>query len=177
MGYWAAEAFVVAIVAWGMMKKAASQPFCTNCQSWKRRRFLGTVRPSRAQADDRVTRGDIALLSELEPSSEYNRELHVAVSVCPIPGADAPVDVLLHSVVKGKKNETKTTELPTSVIQATPGGCCRRFFCPMRRRRRRTQEASGGISNRCYSSSFQSIFSPPLRVINARKTRSSVFWE
>src|SRR5690606_38747111 len=99
--YWILEAFVVAFVALGISRGAATQPFCTNCHSWKTSANIGGMDFTDEAAAGFLT-GDLGALRTANPRPEAG-PLVVSVSLCPHCQADSTVDVKMSRMTYDKK--------------------------------------------------------------------------
>lgn len=122
--YWLVEVFVVAAVAWTMMWKEASSPFCVPCNSWKKQQPLAMVAvPTEDVAVRAIQDGDVVQLLQCAGPIEA-QGLLLKTAVCPCCGADGEVDVFLDRVTKNSKGEQKTA----TVARATYPGEVLRFL-------------------------------------------------
>jgi hypothetical protein len=122
--YWLAEIFVVAGVAWVMMRKTAAAPFCADCNTWKNEQPLAMVMaPSEELAVRAVEEGDVVSLLPFAGPIQ-TEGLLLKTAVCPRCGADGEVDVALDRLTKNSKGQQQTT----TVTRTTYPGELLRFL-------------------------------------------------
>ena len=122
--YWLAEVLGVAAVAWVMMRKTASAPFCVACNTWKNEQPLAMVTvPAEDMAVQAVEQGDVVHLLQCAGPIEA-QGLLLKSAVCPRCGADGEVDISLDRVTKNSKGQQQTT----TVTRTTYPGEVLRFL-------------------------------------------------
>jgi hypothetical protein len=98
--YWGVEFLIMAAVAFAIMRKAATDPFCTACRSWKKDHRLGSLRPPAEEAADALRAGKLGRLDDHDPSTRKKGDLRLHVAVCPNCHDDSPIDVRLVRVTQ-----------------------------------------------------------------------------
>lgn len=125
--YWLVEMAVVAGMAWAIMRKTASAPFCVECNSWKNEHPLVMVTvPTESMAVQAIQEGDVLkLLSCAGPIQTEGLLLKTAI--CPHCRAEGEVDISLDRLTKNSKGQQQTTTVarttyPGEVLQFLSGG-------------------------------------------------------
>ncbi len=98
--YWALEVLIVAGIAVAMQYVAAKQPYCSECQRWKKARQLGTAPESQIEP---LKQGDLPVFAEPLPLQVGEREVLVTANICPLGDDRCPVDVLIQRLVQTKE--------------------------------------------------------------------------
>ena len=109
-------------VSFAMMRSAAAEPFCAQCENWKKELILGSLSPPADESVEAINQGDFNALRGLNPTAASG-ELQVSVAVCPNCNAAAPIDVKLDHLSHNRKGELKTKQLtrvtyPSGVLPA-----------------------------------------------------------
>jgi hypothetical protein len=108
--YWGVELLIGAGITWGILLVSARAPFCTPCNSWKRKRLLGRLRIPSNQAVQILTNGEIVQLAD-HNLGDAAGPLLIQVAECPNCLQDAPVEVFISEVTKNAKGEEKVQDL------------------------------------------------------------------
>lgn len=104
--YWLIEVAVVAIIAFAVAVMAANNPYCAQCNSWKKPRALGSLASPPQAAIEALEQGELNRLGQCGPSSSPGT-IAVSASVCPSCQESSTVDVKLEQVTKTKKGDSK----------------------------------------------------------------------
>jgi hypothetical protein len=107
--YWGVELLVIGGIAALMAASAASEPFCTRCETWMPWRTLGVLPPDGGQAVQALQAGEVATLATATPTGAGHQLLSAAV--CKNCGANAPIVARLHRVTKNAKGEEQKVPL------------------------------------------------------------------
>jgi hypothetical protein len=94
---------VAGIGIWGT-HRAAAQPFCSRCMTWKEQRPLGTLKEPAEEAIEALKEGDVAAL---RPGDS---PLRLTLSICPN-CRKGKIDVKLERVTLNAQNHEKKKEL------------------------------------------------------------------
>jgi hypothetical protein len=105
--YWGVEVLIVAVFTYFLASLAAAEPYCTTCNTWKKKQQLGSLQPPVETAVDALKQGELARLQENRPMPGTGPLLVIA-DVCPNCAANSPIDVKLVHSTRNKKNEEKT---------------------------------------------------------------------
>jgi hypothetical protein len=108
--YWVAEIGLVCMMSWGLVKGAASKPFCRRCQQWRKERILGFINFDLDPAVGHLKSGNLAALQPLV-SKDKSSITTVKAYVCPKCEQQGEVDVKVERVVEVKKGKTEKKEL------------------------------------------------------------------
>src|SRR5262249_17521305 len=108
--YWVIELLVVAVVAFVIMRKLASEPFCTECQVWKKSRKLATFRAPLEPVVIALQEGDLVRLIA-EADSPKSADGVLTASFCPECKSRGTLDVKLEQIIKTAKNQENRKEL------------------------------------------------------------------
>jgi hypothetical protein len=109
--YWLVEAGLVGVMAFTLMRAAASVPLCERCRRWKQERVLGQLPavPAELVSGPLI---DGELLTLLERATESGGEGFVLkVAACPECGPEACADVTLEQQTRNKKGEVATRQI------------------------------------------------------------------
>src|SRR5262249_5010307 len=108
--YWIIEFLLAAGPAIFIMWMAASEPFCSLCQTWKPKRVFGTLGLAPEEAVTIFTSGEIIPPANLDFQSGQGR-IRLTATPCPHCGIEAPVDVKLEHLTRNAKDEEQAREL------------------------------------------------------------------
>ncbi len=100
---------IIAAIMIGVARKAASHPFCTECDTWKKVRFKRKVNLPPHILLSAVRSGDLVRLAEYDTSREG--PLTVTVTACPYCGLDAPAEVKIEQMTIDARGRHKLDEL------------------------------------------------------------------
>jgi hypothetical protein len=93
LAYWGVELLVVAGLVLFGIRYGTSEPYCSDCHSWKEERALGTVRES-DETLRLMRQGNLGGLAGEQPARRGG-ELKLWVAVCPRCGRESPIDLRL----------------------------------------------------------------------------------
>jgi hypothetical protein len=106
--YWGVEILIVALLAASIVKKRTAEPFCRQCQEWKKPQVLGAMNLSAAgNGVAAIMAGDLATARQCAAPAG-STTTHATAFVCPTCDAAGEVDVKVATVTK-VKNKTRVT--------------------------------------------------------------------
>jgi hypothetical protein len=108
--YWAIEVLIVAGISFGMIRGAASEPYCAGCDQWKKPQVLGFLETDPATASAAVRSGDLQRFRDARPSAGGG-PTRVTVASCETGQGRCGVDVKLESIGVDKKGNQQTKKL------------------------------------------------------------------
>jgi hypothetical protein len=106
--YYLVEIFIVAGVSLAVVTVAASKPYCSRCNNWKKKYYLGHLDNPPDHAAQSVRLGE---LQALQPSKGTSSLVRLFVHVCPDCRGEGAIDVLVQQVSRNEKNEEQVTAL------------------------------------------------------------------
>jgi hypothetical protein len=109
--YWIAEFGVVAFLCFAGLHASAKDPFCTQCNSWKKERDLATLDSNCEELKCILEDGDLAKLRALQVAPVPGVAAFISAAVCPTCGATAPIAVKLGRIAANAKGEKIRTEV------------------------------------------------------------------
>lgn len=123
--YWGVELLLIAGVAFVVMRGAANEPFCSQCENWKTSELLGSCGGSTVKLQEALESGDLPALA-----NDMGAEGTIVASLfqCPQCGAAAPVDVRLEQVTVNAKGETSKSTLCTVTYPGEAAAPLRQVF-------------------------------------------------
>jgi hypothetical protein len=107
--YWGVEVLIVAGIALAVMKSSAEEPFCTDCESWKKEVEHGEVGGASADLAAAVREGDLPLAHAI--ASGPKGDSLITLWSCPNCGAEAPVDVAVKAVSTNSEGKVEKKDL------------------------------------------------------------------
>jgi hypothetical protein len=105
-----AEIGIAAATAFIIMRKKASQPFCSLCNTWKQTRFLAKPDIARVTLLQAIKSGNVGLLAVQEPSPTAG-SLKVHLSTCKQCGTATSVEVKIEEISKNSKGQESVQEV------------------------------------------------------------------
>jgi hypothetical protein len=108
--YWVVELMAVAAMVTFALKMYAASPFCTECNTWKEERKLGTLQRNDEDIEAWLRKGKIERLPELDPAPTGGNLIFTA-AVCPNCKSESSITVKVEEVTKDKKGEEQKKEL------------------------------------------------------------------
>jgi hypothetical protein len=108
--YWGIEVLIVAGISFGMIRGAASEPYCSACDEWKKPRVLGFLGADPATATAAVQSGDLQRFRNAGPSATGG-PTRVTVASCETGQGRCGVDVKLESIAVDKHGKQQTKKL------------------------------------------------------------------
>ncbi len=126
--YWGAEAFIIAAIAFYFLLDAASQPFCSLCESWKPSSVVGGFEATSVNVKEALRSGDFKFLAEY--STPSTASLALTLFRCPTCQAESTIDAKLESITVNKKGETSKSKLCTVTYPAEAAAAFDAVFQP-----------------------------------------------
>ncbi len=108
--YWGVELVLVAGLAVFGPFLGAAEPFCEDCNSWKKERPLGTLHGDGAAAAAALTAGDVGRLTAFDPT-RAGGNLPLFAAVCPNCDDNATIAVTLYQTIQNAEGQVERREL------------------------------------------------------------------
>jgi hypothetical protein len=108
--YWLAEIGIVAATAFIIMRKKATEPYCSLCNTWKQTRYVGKPNVARVTLLQAIKSGNVGPLANPELSSTGGT-LKVHLSTCQQCGTNSSVEVKVEEVSKNSKGQERAQEV------------------------------------------------------------------
>jgi hypothetical protein len=143
--YWSLELLCVAVCTTGGLVLGSMRPFCTDCETWKKARKLGTLQIDDGEIVEVMKDGKVDDLHIHDPA-ETGGNVILTAYVCPNCRSEAPIVIKVEEVkVKdAKKGETETKERAKLVFPGEALAAFKALFGkksrPAKKRRREDDE-------------------------------------
>lgn len=119
--YWLVELLLVAGITYGMVYGATKEPFCADCEQWKRAKVLGFFGAEPQLATAAVESGDVSKMKQISPTQEIT-DVRLTAHACDgcVDKGEADLKLELLTTDKDGKLQTKTLSHVTYPAAALP---------------------------------------------------------